>query len=174
LWAIVEKAIILLYYNNLYLRMRLNTLIILFFLSANIFSQINQSTDQIKKTSSITFGLLQGGGSILGADVEFLISDQIGFQLGFGYVGFGGGLNYHFNPSIRSSFISFQYWNQGIGYSFSQNAIGPSFVYRGEKWFTFQIGLGVPIKRSPEMLNRYGETPVMLLYAIGAYIPINI
>ena len=174
LWAIVEKTIILLNKNKLYLRIRVNLLVIIIFLSVNLFSQIEQSYDNIEEKSSITVGLLQGGGSFLGADMEFLISDQVGFQLGFGYVGFGGGLNYHFNPSIRSSFISFQYWNQGISYSFSQNAVGPSFVYRGEKWVTFQIGLGVPIKRSPEMIDRFGETPVMFLYAIGAYIPINI
>jgi len=108
--------------------------IMIFGLTINLFSQTDQ-VDEIEKRNSITIGIFQGGGSLIGADLEFLITKQFGFQLGAGLVGFGGGLNYHFQPSIRSSFISLQYWNQGIGDSFAQNAIGPNFVFRGKKWF---------------------------------------
>lgn len=126
-------------------------IIILICISANLFSQVEQVSEYAEKRSSITIGILQGGGSMVGADVEFLLTDRFGLQIGAGYVGFGGGLNYHFKPSIRSSFISLQYWNQGIGDSFSQNVIGPNFVYRGKKWFTAQIGLGVPLKKGPAL-----------------------
>lgn len=126
-------------------------IIILICISANLFSQVEQVSEYAEKISSITIGILQGGGSMVGADVEFLLTDRFGLQIGAGYVGFGGGLNYHFKPSIRSSFISLQYWNQGIGDSFSQNVIGPNFVYRGKKWFTAQIGLGVPLKKGPAL-----------------------
>ena len=120
----------------------------------------------------LTVGILQGGGSLVGADLEILITRQFGFQLGMGYVGFGGGLNYHLKPSIRSSFLSLQYWNQGIGDSFAQNAIGGTYVFRGKKWFTFQIGLGFPIDKGPAMPDDYVQPPAMLLYSIGAYFPI--
>lgn len=139
--------------------------------TTNLFSQTERLDEQTEKRNSITIGILQGGGSLIGADMEFLLTDQFGFQIGAGLIGFGGGLNYHFKPSIRSSFISLQYWNQGIGDSFTQNIIGPSFVYRGKKWFTFQIGLGVPLEKGPAMPADFEQPPVMLMYSIGGYIP---
>lgn len=146
-------------------------IMILICISTNLFSQEEQISEQTEKRNSITIGILQGGGSLIGADMEFLLTDRFGFQIGAGLVGFGGGLNYHFKPSIRSSFISLQYWNQGIGDSFAQNVIGPNFVYRGKKWFTAQIGLGVPLEKGPAMPDDFVQPPVMLMYSIGAYIP---
>lgn len=139
-------------------------------LSANLFSQ----TEQINKTekrNSVTIGFFQGGGSIVGADFELLVTNHFGIQLGAGLIGWGGGVNFHFKPSIRSSFISLQYWNQGVGATFAQNVLGPNFVYRGKKWFTFQIGLGVPLKKGPALPYDYKLPPVMLMYGIGAYLP---
>ncbi|MFW5850793.1 MAG: hypothetical protein ACOCWB_01065 [Bacteroidota bacterium] len=146
-------------------------IMILICISANLFSQEEQVSELTEKRNSITIGILQGGGSIIGADMEFLLTDRFGFQIGAGLVGFGGGLNYHFKPSIRSSFISLQYWNQGIGDSFAQNVIGPNIVYRGEEWFTAQIGLGVPLEKGPAMPDDFEQPPVMLMFSIGAYIP---
>ena len=144
---------------------------ILICISTNLFSIEEQVSEQPEKRNSITIGILQGGGSLIGVDIEFLLTNRFGIQIGAGLVGFGGGLNYHFKPSIRSSFISLQYWNQGIGDSFAQNAIGPNFVYRGKKWFTAQIGLGVPLEKGPAMPDDFVQPPVMLMYSIGAYIP---
>jgi len=144
---------------------------ILICISTNLFSQEEKVSEQPEKRNSITIGILQGGGSLIGADIEFLLTNRFGIQIGAGLVGFGGGLNYHFKPSIRSSFISLQYWNQGIGDSFAQNAIGPNFVFRGKKWFTAQIGLGVPLEKGPAMPDDFVQPPVMLMYSIGAYIP---
>jgi hypothetical protein len=146
-------------------------IMILICISTNLFSQEEQVSEQPEKRNSITIGILQGGGSLIGADMEFLLTNRFGIQIGAGFVGFGGGLNYHFKPSIRSSFISLQYWNQGIGDSFAQNVIGPNFVYRGKKWFTAQIGLGVPLEKGPAMPDDFEQPPVMLMYSIGAYIP---
>lgn len=140
-------------------------------ISTNLFSQEKQISEQTEKRNSISIGILQGGGSLIGADMEFLLTDRFGFQIGAGFIGFGGGLNYHFKPSIRSSFISLQYWNQGIGNSFAQNAIGPNFVYRGKKWFTAQIGLGVTLGKGPAMPDDFEQPPVMLTYSIGTYLP---
>ena len=146
-------------------------IMILICISTNLFSIEEQVSEQPEKRNSITIGILQGGGSLIGVDIEFLLTNRFGIQIGAGLVGFGGGLNYHFKPSIRSSFISLQYWNQGIGDSFAQNAIGPNFFYRGKKWFTAQIGLGVPLEKGPAMPDDFVQPPVMLMYSIGAYIP---
>lgn len=144
--------------------------IILICVSTNLFSQEVKSDEYIEKRVA-TIGILQGGGSLIGADLEFLLSRQFGFQVGLGYVGFGAGLNYHFVPSIRSSFVSLQYCNQGIGKSFYQNIVGTSFVYRAKKWFTFQIGLGVPLTKGPGAPKNYELPSYMLIYSIGAYFP---
>lgn len=148
-------------------------LILFLILSATtLFAQTRQSNEAPEKRSSITVGILQGGGSLLGADLEFLLTNRFGFQIGAGLVGFGAGLNYHLKPSISSSFISLQYWNQGIGDSFAQSAIGPNFVYRGKKWFTFQIGLGKTLEKGPKFPANTEQPAVMLLYSIGAYFPL--
>jgi hypothetical protein len=146
-------------------------ILILISISASLFSQNEQKAEPVEKRNSITVGFLQGGGSLVGADIEFLLSDKVGFQLGAGLVGFGGGINYHFEPSIRSSFLSLQYWNQGAGATFVQNAVGPSFVYRGRKWLTAQLGFGFPLSKGPAFPKNMEQPPVMLLYSIGAYIP---
>ena len=139
-------------------------------LSMHIFAQYDL-IKQIEKRNCFTVGVLQGGGALIGVDFEFLLTKQFGFQLGGGIVGFGGGLNYHFTPSIRSSFVSLQYFNQGIGPSFAQNAIGATYVFRGERWLTFQIGLGSPLEKGPAMPDSYKQPSIMLLYSIGVYIP---
>lgn len=141
-------------------------------ISTNLFSQKEQAIVKSEKRNCITIGILQGGGSLIGADLEFLITHGFGFQIGAGFIGYGGGLNFHFKPSIRSSFFSFQYWHQGIGKSFAQTLLGPTFVYRSKKWFTAQIGLGLPLQKGPALSKDYKQPPVELLYSIGAYIPI--
>ena len=140
-------------------------------LTMNLFSQIRSDTI-FKKNKSITIGILNGGGSLIGVDYERLVSKKIGLQVGAGLVGFGGGINYHFKPTIRSSFISLQYWHQGFGEFFSQDVIGPSFVYRGKKWLTFQIGLGVALREGPAYPEGMEFQPVILMYSIGAYFPL--
>ena len=138
----------------------------------NSFGQLSQPYDLPEETNCITFGILNGGGSLLGADLEILIADQLGLQGGAGLLGFGGAINYHFSPSIRSSFISLMYWNQGIGPSFAQNIIGPNYVYRSKKWFTFQIGIGATLEKGPALPDDYVQPPVLLMYSLGAYLPI--
>lgn len=120
---------------------------------------------------AISFGILHGGGSLIGADFEMLISDDFGLQVGVGLVGLGAGLNYHFKKDdIRSSFVSWQLWNQGIGQSYVQRVTGPLYVYRGKKWFTASIGFGAVLDRGPAFPDNIEKTPVILLYSIGIYI----
>jgi hypothetical protein len=149
--------------------------IILSVFSLTLFSQNYgsfQPMQPIEKTACITIGILQGGGSLIGMDFEKLLSKKFGVQLGMGYIGFGGGINYHFKPSISSSFISLQYWHQGIGETYTQSLLGPSFVFRGKKWFTAQIGVGAALEKGPAFPEDKEQPPVMLLYSIGGYIPL--
>ena len=141
-------------------------------ISSSLFGQEYISEfDDFKPRSCISLGVLHGGGSLIGADIELLLSDQVGVQAGAGFRGFGAGLNYHFEPSIRSSFLSFQYWHQGLGDTFAQSVAGINYVHRGRKWFTFTIGAGVPLEKGPAMSDDYVQPPIMLTYAIGIYIP---
>jgi hypothetical protein len=130
---------------------------------------------------------MYGGGAITGFEFEYKIFNRISIQHGFGYneqthrtdfnmgllylgssfVSFGAGLNYHLKNSLRSSYISFQYWQQGAIFDFIQNAAGPVFVYRGKKWFTAQIGLGYVLVRNQETENK---SPLMVTYAVGFYL----
>ncbi len=137
--------------------------------SQNYVPSTFDSIPEPEKRNCITIGIMQGGGSMIGVDMEFLLIDKLGAQIGAGIVGFGGGLNYHFKPTLRSSFMSLGYWHQGFEESFTQNAVGLTWVFRGKKWFTFQIGAGIPIEQSDEMEDKYGDSPFMLLYSIGVY-----
>jgi hypothetical protein len=136
----------------------------------SVFAQ-ESPADDVRK-SSLTVGFLQGGGSLIGADFEFLVSENVGLQIGAGFVGFGGGINYHLKPYIRSSFLTVQYWNQGFGDSFTQNILGAGYTFRGKKWFTFHLGIGFPLSKGPAWPLDRVQPPVMLTYSIGAYFPI--
>lgn len=129
--------------------------------------QMNESSDAGR--ASLSVGVLRGGGGLVGADFEALLSDRVGLQLGAGWISYGFGLNYHLKPGIRSSFLSLSYWHQGLGDSFVQSMVGPSYVFRGKRWFTAQIGLGYILDRGPAFPNTMTQTPVVLTYSIGAY-----
>jgi len=152
--------------------MKKSLLLLMFICCASgLYSQTTDMGDTPEAKSCITIGFLQGGGSLVGADLEFLLGKRLGLQVGAGLVGFGGALNIHFKPSIRSSFISLEYMHQGFGKTYTQSMIGPSLVYRGKKWFTCKIGVGNLIETGPAYPS--GQTPptLMLTYSIGGYIP---
>lgn len=44
-------------------------------ISTNLFSQEKQVSELDGKRNSNTIGILQGGGSLIGADMEFLLTD---------------------------------------------------------------------------------------------------
>jgi len=136
------------------------------------YSQINQKEDDLSsETRCVTIGVLNGGGSLFGVDLEFLTTKRVAFQIGAGIVGYGAGLNYHLKPKIRSSFISIQYWNQGFDESFTQNIIGPSYVYRSQKGFTFQLGIGKTLDKGPAYPDNTPQPPIALLYSVGWSFP---
>ena len=138
------------------------------------FACLTQSLDSaFVEKAALSIGILQGGGSLLGADLEILLGQRIGLQGGIGLVDFGTALNFHLKSGIKTSFLSFTYCHQGIGDSFTQHILGGSFVYRGKKWFTAQLGLGSPLSRGPALAEVFVQPPVMLLYSVGGYFPIK-
>jgi len=141
----------------------------------NVGDEIKIVQDSIKNTgsytNSVTIGIFNGGG-LVGIDYEKLFFNSVGLQAGAGISGFGAGVNIHFKPTIRSSFISMQYCHQGIGENYYQSLVGPNYVFRGKKWFTFQIGFGFQVEKGPaNHVDPDKQSEVMLTAAIGAYIP---
>lgn len=122
--------------------------------------------------ATATIGILQGGGALVGVDFQQLVTPKFSLQAGLGWLAYGGGINFHFKPGIRSSFLSLQYRHQGIGNSFVQSSVGPSFVYRGKKWFTCQLGAGRILQRGPAYPSEGRMPKVILLYSIGGYLPL--
>jgi hypothetical protein len=116
-------------------------------------------------------GVLNGGGSLIGLDMEYKVGRTFGLQVGAGLVGVGAGLNFHLKPTLRSSFVSLQYWHQGIGDSYTQSLVGPSFVFRARKIFTAQIGIGYALEKGPAWDDSIEQPGVMLTYSIGLYFP---
>lgn len=150
-------------------------IILMLCVSGALFSQDQAAETKARKADSekraaVTMGFLQGGGSLIGADIEFLLTDRMGFQIGGGFIGFGGGLNLHFKPSTVSSFMSLQIWNQGIGDKFAQRVLSLNYVFRAKKILQCQIGLG----RILETGRSYdgGDSDIILTYAIGLYKPL--
>lgn len=131
----------------------------------------SQKDVQERKENAITIGFLKGGGSLLGADLEVMMAERFAVQFGVGFIGFGAGLNYHLKPEINSSYVSLQYWNQGFGRTFSQNLIGPSFVFRAKKIFAAQLGFAAPLSKGPAFPANKVQPPIMLTYAVGLYFP---
>lgn len=156
--------------------MKKSLLLALFIIAS--FALMGQTTDPsgftapAEKRAAITVGFLQGGGSLVGFDFELLATPRLGLQIGGGYVGFGGGINYHLKPAINSSFISLSYWHQGIGDTFAQDMMGGVFTFRARKLLSASLGLGIPLRRGPALKEDFVQPPVMLLYSIGIYLPL--
>jgi len=127
------------------------------------------SENNESQESALSVGFLQGGGALIGCDLELYLPDYFGVQIGGGLSAFGAGINIHFKPDLRSSFLSIQYWHQGFGDHFTQSLIGPSIVFRGKKWFTFQIGVGILQDDGSARPKYLSGTSTMLTYSIGFY-----
>lgn len=146
--------------------------ILILLISSLYFTLGAQSGAPESKKLSLTVGVLNGGGSLIGADVELLLTKKFGIQVGAGFRGYGAGLNYHFRPSIRSSFLSFQYWHQGFGDYYAQSLAGLNYVYRGKRWLTAQLGVGIPLEEGPAWPIGEAQPSILLMYSIGAYFPL--
>jgi len=117
--------------------------------------------------SAFTIGLLQGS-SLIGADYERLVADRIGIQIGAGIVGFDAGVTYHYRPGIRSRHFYLGFWNVGVpGDQWNLQVLGLTHVWRSRRAFTAQLGIGARLSIGDEGRDRFGDSPVVLLYSIG-------
>jgi hypothetical protein len=131
-------------------------------------------TQTFEPKTSISLGLLHAG-SIIGVDLEFLLVDYVGLQIGAGFIGFDAGLTLHVQPEIRSSYFLFNFVQTGTGDVYLKMLNG-SFVYRSNKWFQASVGVAFPQECSVTMANEAfdGNVPdVLLTYSIGAYFPLK-
>lgn len=130
-----------------------------------------QTTDDMPRYA-LTLGLLQGGGALVGADIEYALTRQWGAQAGLGMLGntsMAAGVNYHLYPRLNSPFVSLQYCQQGFRNDFAVRLIGPSLVYRGKKWFSCQIGFGKVLDHGAGWTSAQRAPGYWLTYAIGVY-----
>jgi hypothetical protein len=148
-------------------------LFVLILFSSYAYAQrVSMKSDEVTlERNSCTIGFLNGGGSLIGCDIELLLGEKMGFQVGGGLIGYGVGINYHFKPSIRSSFLSLQYRSIGFGNYFALSSIGPNIVYRSEKWFTCQFGIGGVVDVGPLYPANKTRPDAVLTISIGGYFP---
>jgi len=136
-----------------------------------------KTTFERKERTSLNVGVLMGGGSLIGADLEFLVGKSTGLQLGAGISSMGLGINYHFKPYINSQFISVQYFHQGFGDNHYGSYLGPMYVFRAKKILQIGIGFGSVLTKGAGMIDYYESRnlkvpSVMALYNIGLYFPL--
>jgi hypothetical protein len=117
----------------------------------------------------LTIGVLQGGGGLVGADIEIMPIKHIGLQVGFGAGSAGAALNFHLKPNLESPFLSFILWNQGFGDQHLQRVAGVNLGYRGKEWFHVQAGAGLPLTYGPGFEEDHIQPPVIFMFSIGAY-----
>lgn len=132
-----------------------------------------EAADGKEPRLAVSLGVLRGGGSLVGADFEFMVAKRLGLEVGAGLVGFGAAVNYHLKPTVRSSMIALQYWHQGLGEYYTQSLLGPSFVFRAKKLFTASLGLGYALEEGPNWPEDKKQPPVMLTYSLGIYLPVK-
>jgi len=124
-----------------------------------------------EKRTSINVGVRMGGGSLAGADFEFLVEKRLGLQLGAGISSFGVGINYHLQPYINSQFVSVQYWHHGFGNNHFASYLGPMYCFRARKILQLGLGLGVRVSDGPKDAGAM-KSPILLMYNIGIYFPL--
>ncbi len=150
-------------------------------LSLNSFSQeyvgenanVPLNNQRVEPKMALTLGAFVAGG-VVGADLEALVTDHVGFQVGAGFIGYDAGITVHVKPGIRTPYFLFNYTSTGTGDMYLRGA-GGSFVYRGKKWFMIALGLAVPLDVSEKMLREAYDNrqPDMLFtFSIGGYIPL--
>jgi len=134
-----------------------------------------KTTFERQERRSLNVGVLMGGGGLIGADLEFLVSKNAGLQLGAGLGSMGFGINYHLKPYINSQFVSVQYFHQGFGENHTWSLVGPMYVFRAKKIFQAGIGFGTVVSKGPRYEELFGGKnmpPVQMLYNIGLYFPL--
>ncbi|MDR3188761.1 MAG: hypothetical protein LBT94_06205 [Prevotellaceae bacterium] len=145
--------------------------ILLFLLCLPVFALGQQDSAKSPKLA-INAGFLMGGGSVLGADVEYMIPDsRWGAQVGAGLSSVSAGVTCHLKPRISSSFASIQYWYWQMWRPRSAIAVvGPLLAYRAPKYFQVGLGLSYALYHGTDIYasERY---KYYWMFNIGAYFP---
>ncbi len=127
-------------------------------------SRILKIFESKPKTTFVEIGFLKGG-SLVGAELDFALSERTSMFLGVGYVGFGGGFNMFFNKNYTGAGIKFAYSHFGFGDSFAGSVAGFSLFYKMSPGLSIDVGLGKPLARGNFDLGGYDY---ILTYSIGA------
>jgi len=118
-------------------------------------------------------GVFMGGGGLIGADLEFMLSKRFALQIGAGLGTLGCSFNYHFKPYINSSFASLHYYHIGFGENNVGSTFGPMFSFRAKKIFQAGAGYGFVVSKGPLWNDAYKEDITTLIwFNIGLYFPL--
>lgn len=134
---------------------------------------------------AFTVGLFAGGSTLVGMEYEYYIDKGWGVQAGVGVMGASAGVNYHFFSSIRSSYVSLQYWYTGFigsrslyplnktwAWGYRTMMVGPSVTYRHKSWFTGTFGIGYIVDRGVAYKAPL-NIPVGFKLSLGAYFTVK-
>ncbi len=146
------------------------TIIVLFSISTACFSQHRPYKKYDNEKFVITLGVFNGGGGLVGADLEYFVTPHLGVTAGAGYISYGFGLNYHLSSGgSRSSYFNLSYFQQGVGDSFYKSYIGPSLVWRAKKILQIQAGIAYLLDTGAD----YEGTvfPMFFVGSVGVYFP---
>lgn len=139
----------------------------------------SNETPGINKKVALTVGLFEGGASTVGVEWEILMCKRIGWQVGVGFCGASTGVNFHFFPTIRSSYASIELWYTGFAdnsnyfLGHKNMVVGPSVTYRNVTgWFTGTFGIGYVIETGNATPDWQEDFPVGIKLSLGAYFPL--
>ena len=119
---------------------------------------------------TITVGVLQGGGALLGFDFEQRLARHFGIQVGAGVIAVGGGITWYPTPGIRRNHWYVGYSHEGIARDYSLSIVGLTHVWRSEHRLSWQLGAGARVGNVPDASHSRDVT-IILLYSIGACLP---
>ena len=161
---------ILLYFWRSNLSFMKKVLFILILLGSVLVTSYSQGVDiefTNKKENAITIGLFNGG-SLLGAELETLISGKVGAHIGLGFIGACLGLNYHMKPTTNSSFVSIELRNQGVGEIFTDLSLGLGYVIR-YKGISAQVGAAYILKNGPNTIDGWNTKNIVPQISLGYF-----
>lgn len=109
-----------------------------------------------------------GGTTMFSGTLETMFLPRLSAQLGAGFWGYSGGVNYHIYPTVCSPYFTFKAWQNGLGNRYKALYVGPSFTYRASKLIQAGIGVGYMINKHP---NFDTASKYVLTVNMGLYIP---
>lgn len=121
----------------------------------------------------ISAGLKRGYSDKIGAEIEYLLSPNIGIEVGAGSKGYGLGLHIHFEKHVRSSSFKLFYGKHPHKQFLADpRHIGMAFNYRGFRGLTAHVGFAYSLTEGTRFFNRAIVTNgqrVFFPFGIGFY-----